>query len=141
MTKKTSFDEAAYKRRLRVLRLIVAEGNNINEFARRVEIDPKRWNNYERGKPLSRETAFWLWTKLKLSAEWLWWGETGNLTPEWKERIKIIEAVELKHREIEREFERVKQRSKQRDEERQRALQSLSSSSRRRTSSSSSSLK
>ena len=42
------FDVEAYRKRLRIMREIVS-GDNQTDFAKRLDIDFKRWSNYERG--------------------------------------------------------------------------------------------
>lgn len=86
------FDTAAYRQRLQLLREIVS-GENQQEFAERLGIPFKRWNNYERGYPVPRETAFILMDKIKgLSVEWIWFGMTGNLSADFERKIKAAEA-------------------------------------------------
>lgn len=43
--------------RLRQLRFAVS-GRNQTAFAAKIEMEPKRWNNFERGYPLSKDAAF-----------------------------------------------------------------------------------
>ena len=50
------FDVDAYRRRLRILREITG-GDDQTAFGRRLGIAFKRWSNFERGYPLSREVA------------------------------------------------------------------------------------
>jgi hypothetical protein len=84
----------AYLHRLRLLREIIS-GDNQADFARRLGIPPKRWNNYERGFPLSREIAFMIWKKFPgMSPEWIWFGAVGNLSKYYRERIKAAELLE-----------------------------------------------
>jgi transcriptional regulator with XRE-family HTH domain len=88
------FDTNAYKLRLRLLREIVS-GENQADFAQRLGIPFKRWNNYERGYPVPRETAFLLMKRFPgLSVEWLWFGMTGNLSNFYQEKIKVAEGFE-----------------------------------------------
>jgi transcriptional regulator with XRE-family HTH domain len=94
MVKIEGFDVVAYKRRLRLLREIVS-GENQNDFAERIGIDMKRWNNYERGYPIPREVAFILHAEIPgVSIEWIWWGMTGNLSQSFIDRLKMAEQVE-----------------------------------------------
>ncbi|MEH2525819.1 MULTISPECIES: helix-turn-helix domain-containing protein [unclassified Bradyrhizobium] len=93
MKKIEGFDVEAYKRRLTMLREIVS-GENQAEFAERLGVPFKRWNNYERGYPVPRETAFLIMHKFPgMSVEWLWFGHTGNLSEHYRERIKIAETL------------------------------------------------
>ena len=57
------FDREAYLFRVRLLRLFFEE--NQVQFAKRLGIPFKRWNHYERGMTISRETAFKLYTFLR----------------------------------------------------------------------------
>jgi hypothetical protein len=87
-----------YKYRLKLLREIIS-GENQPAFAKRLGIPWKRWNTYERGYPIPRETAFLLLQKFEgISVEWLWFGMTGNMSPGF---LKKIEEVEQLHRERE----------------------------------------
>ncbi len=45
--------------RLKALRFMIA-GENQTSFAARIGIEVKRWNNFERGSPLSKEIAILL---------------------------------------------------------------------------------
>ena len=87
------FNLEDYKKRLKLLRQIYA-GDNQQEFAERIGIPFKRWNNYERGYPVPRETAFVLMEELGVSVEWLWYGMTGNLTKSFS--LKLEEAERAK---------------------------------------------
>ena len=70
--KHPEFDVEAYRRRLRILREITG-GDGQTAFARRLGIAFKRWSNFERGYPLSREVAFLLHQKIPgISIEWIW---------------------------------------------------------------------
>jgi transcriptional regulator with XRE-family HTH domain len=82
-----------YKERLKMLREIVS-GENQQDFADRIGIPFKRWNNYERGYPIPRETAFILMEKFKgVSVEWIWFGMEGNLSTDFRQRILALEAA------------------------------------------------
>ncbi|MGX1171256.1 transcriptional regulator with XRE-family HTH domain [Bradyrhizobium sp. USDA 372] len=81
----------AYKARLKLLREVVSSGSQ-QDFADKIGIDMKRWNNYERGYPIPREIAFLLREKLKEPlAEWLWWGLDKHLSPQFKAKLKTAE--------------------------------------------------
>lgn len=65
--------------RLRALRKAVS-GENQTAFAQRMGIEVKRWNNFERGLPLSKEVAFLLVKKVPgLTLDWLWLGIEDGL--------------------------------------------------------------
>ena len=49
--------------RLKALRFMIA-GENQTSFAARIGIEVKRWNNFERGSPLSKEIAILLVQKI-----------------------------------------------------------------------------
>jgi transcriptional regulator with XRE-family HTH domain len=92
------FDANDYKYRLRLLREALS-GENQQEFAERVGVPFKRWNTYERGYPIPRETAFLLIKQFDgISVEWLWFGMAGNMSPVILKRIAAIEDL---HRERE----------------------------------------
>jgi DNA-binding XRE family transcriptional regulator len=58
--------------RLKALRYMIA-GDNQTVFAKKMGVDVKRWNNFERGKPLSKEIAFLLCRQVAgLTTDWLW---------------------------------------------------------------------
>ena len=66
--------------RLKCLRYSVA-GTNQTRFAGILGIEPKRWNNLERGHPLSKEVAFLIirrWPDISL--DWLFRGKDDHLT-------------------------------------------------------------
>ena len=69
----------AVSERLMLLRQVVS-GSNQTAFAIRMGIEVKRWNNFERGLPLSKEIAFLLVKKVPgLTLDWLWLGNEGGL--------------------------------------------------------------
>jgi transcriptional regulator with XRE-family HTH domain len=70
------FDKEAYLFRLRLLRLLYEE--NQVQFAKRLGIPFKRWNHYEHGFLISRETAFKLFKQEGISPEWLWFGHKNG---------------------------------------------------------------
>jgi transcriptional regulator with XRE-family HTH domain len=81
------WDREAYRGRLRQLRAVYGESQT--EFAERLGIPFKRWNQYERGYPVSRQVAFILCKELPgFSIEWLWFGHEGGLGDNLKSRIK-----------------------------------------------------
>ncbi|WP_316196313.1 MULTISPECIES: helix-turn-helix transcriptional regulator [unclassified Bradyrhizobium] len=66
--------------RLRLLRKVVS-GENQTAFAARIGIEPKRWNNFERGSPLSKEVAILLVQKFPdITLDWLFLGRSDGLT-------------------------------------------------------------
>lgn len=66
-------------RRLVSLRLAVA-GESQTAFAQRVGIEVKRWNNFERGLPLSKDAAITLVRKFPgLTLDWLFLGVEDGL--------------------------------------------------------------
>jgi len=76
--------------RLKCLRYLVAGGNQ-SAFAAQLGIDVKRWNNFERGIPLSKEVAFMIVKKWPdLSLDWLWRGLDDHLTV--KRQRELAEA-------------------------------------------------
>ena len=79
--------KAGYKVRLAILKEIT-DADSQQAIASKLGIAMKRWNNYERGYPIPREIAFILREKLPgMSAEWLWFGDEGNLSPQFKKKI------------------------------------------------------
>lgn len=82
---------AEYVRRVCLIREIVS-GDSQRDFAVKIGIDMKRWNNFERGFPVPRDVAFILVEKLPgMSVDWLWFGWEKNLSPEWRRKIKAAE--------------------------------------------------
>jgi hypothetical protein len=66
--------------RLKLLRKAVSEGDNQTAFAARVGVELKRWNNFERGKPLSKEIAILLVQRIPgLTLDWLYLGKADSL--------------------------------------------------------------
>jgi hypothetical protein len=73
------FDQNAYCRRLQLLRAVYRM--NQTEFADFVGIDYKKWNHYERGYPIPRETAWVLLDKIDgFATDWLWFGLQKGLS-------------------------------------------------------------
>src|SRR5262245_54843747 len=84
-----------YVQRLKLLRMIVS-GEKQGEFAARMGIDAKRWNNYELGYPIPREVALMLMHKLPgMSIEWLWIGRKDSLSLEYRRKIEAFEHLRL----------------------------------------------
>lgn len=66
-------------RRLTILRHAVA-GESQTAFAQRVGIEVKRWNNFERSLPLSKDVAIMLVRKFPgLTLDWLFLGIEDGL--------------------------------------------------------------
>jgi transcriptional regulator with XRE-family HTH domain len=104
------FNAKAYKRRLKLFRIAVASNGNEYQidFAKKLGIDFKRWNNYERGYPVPREVAFIIRNKFGMSIEYLWFGDEGNLSDDWKERLEKAEETLREREEAETTFARAK---------------------------------
>jgi hypothetical protein len=76
--------------RLKCLRYAVSRDNQ-SHFAAHLGIEPKRWNNLERGYPLSKDVALKIvqrWPDLTL--DWLFRGRDEHLEV-WRQR-EIIDA-------------------------------------------------
>lgn len=72
-------DNSQVAHRLQLLRIAVS-GNNQSAFAARLGIEPRRWNNFERGSPLSKEIAILLAQKIPgVSLDWLYLGKVEAL--------------------------------------------------------------
>lgn len=88
-----------------MLREIIS-GDNQQQFADRLGIDMKRWSNYERGFPVSREIGFLLMEKFPgISVEWVWFGMTGNLSEHYLKRIAALENIEREQRQAQKRLE------------------------------------
>lgn len=122
LKKSNGFNVDEYKRRLRLLREIIA-GSNQTEFAERLGIDFKRWSNYERGYPVPRETAFLLMEKFPgISVEWLWFGWTGNLSAFYRDKIDVAVKHELERVRAEAALEKAKKKFTEAAQKRKEAL-------------------
>jgi transcriptional regulator with XRE-family HTH domain len=87
------FDVEGYKKRLQLLRAMYDETQEA--FARRLDIPFKRWNQYERGYPISRETSWLLRQKIANGlAEWIWFGDEDGLSDQFRKRLKAVERAE-----------------------------------------------
>lgn len=74
-------------RRLTILRLAVAGGSQTS-FAQQVGIEVKRWNNFERGLPLSKDVAFSLVRKFPgLTLDWLFLGIEDGLPVKFQREL------------------------------------------------------
>jgi transcriptional regulator with XRE-family HTH domain len=103
-----SFNEDDYKKRLQLLRAMYGETQEV--FAERLGIPFKRWNQYERGYPIPRETAWLIRQKLYTGIiEWIWFGDETVLNETFRKRLRAVELADRK-----RSDDRVKeQRSRQ----------------------------
>ena len=69
----------AVAERLRLLRSLIS-GDSQTAFARVLEIDVKRWNNFERGHSLSKDAAFKIVRKFpNVTLDWVYRGKTDGL--------------------------------------------------------------
>ena len=94
-------DNSQVAHRLKVLRQVVA-GENQTAFAVRLGMEMKRWNNFERGYPLSKEIAFLIAQKVPgVTLDWLWLGNEGGLP--LKLQRELSEAEKLLLREFQAE--------------------------------------
>ena len=76
--------------RLKCLRKAVS-GDNQSAFAVRLGIEPNRWNNMERGSPLSKEVAFLIVKQFPdITFDWLFRGLDDHLTV--KRQRELAEA-------------------------------------------------
>lgn len=77
--------------RLKCLRWAIARDNQ-TRFAAHLNIDAKRWNNFERGSPLSKDVALKIvqaWPDISL--DWLFRGLDDHLTV--KRQRELVEAA------------------------------------------------
>jgi transcriptional regulator with XRE-family HTH domain len=120
-----------YKHRLALLREIIS-GENQADFAARVGIPFKRWNSYERGYPIPRETAFLLLQKFEgVSVEWLWFGMEGNLSKDFLRRIVEVEKLHRQRDEAARVIEQAQAALNEVDAKIRKASSEKKTSSRR----------
>ena len=67
------------RRRVQTVRQFVA-GDNQTLFAKQIGVAPNRWNNIERGSPLSKDVAFRLVKAVPgLTLDWLYLGNENGL--------------------------------------------------------------
>jgi transcriptional regulator with XRE-family HTH domain len=78
----------AISQRLNLLRL--ASGETQTQFAARLGISLPRWNNMERGSPLSKEVALMIVRSTDITLDWLFLGKTSGLT---LKRLQELEAA------------------------------------------------
>ena len=92
-------DSASIARRLRILRQRAQGGEQGSQarFAAQIGIEYRRWNNYERGHPLSRDMAVLLVNRIHgLTLDWLYLGrEDGLSTKLQRELLEAGNAVTL----------------------------------------------
>ena len=91
MAQNRLFDAYAYIDRLIMLRQLLG-GLNQTEMARVLGITLKRWNNYERGYPISLDTAMQIHATIPgMSTDWIWFGMVGNLSETYRRQILNLE--------------------------------------------------
>jgi transcriptional regulator with XRE-family HTH domain len=89
------WDIEGYCRRIRMLRRL--RGMNQTQFAAFIGVPYKKWHHYERGYPVSRETAFVLHEKIEgFSTDWLWFGDLRAIAPGTLAQLQAFEAEERK---------------------------------------------
>lgn len=120
--KAEGFDVEGYRRRLRILREIIS-GENQSDFVKKLGVEFKRWNNYERGYPVPREVAFLLHKKFPgMSIEWIWFGAKRGLSDYYRERIELAEALEAERQRTVAELDKVRRKLDAQAEKRKKAL-------------------
>lgn len=83
-------DYSGTKLRLQIVRQFVA-GDNQSKFAADLGISPNRWNNFERGSPLSKEIAFRLVRKIPgLTLDWLYLGIEDGLPTRLQRELTTV---------------------------------------------------
>jgi transcriptional regulator with XRE-family HTH domain len=81
--------DEAVARRLKMLRKAI--GENQTAFAARLGLSQSRWNNFERGLPLSKEVAFAIVRRFPdLTLDWLWLGRVDGLTLKRQRELGIV---------------------------------------------------
>jgi len=84
---KAESDEAVADR-LKLLRRVVS-GESQTAFAARLGIETKRWNNFERGSPLSKEVAFLIVKKFpNVTLDWLWLGNADGMPVRFQRELE-----------------------------------------------------
>ena len=77
--------------RLKLLRRVVS-GENQTAFAARLGLEVKRWNNFERGSPLSKEAAIMIVKRFpNVTLDWLWLGRTEGLPTRFQRELEAAE--------------------------------------------------
>jgi hypothetical protein len=89
----TELDED-YRRRVRLLRKLYSmDQKQWSEF---IGIHYKKWNHYERGYPVSRESQVTLRQKLGISIDWLCFGDPSGMTLGMLAHLRHLELEECK---------------------------------------------
>lgn len=84
-------ESKAITRRLSAIRKFVS-GDNQAEFARKLGIMPSRWNNLERGWPLSMKVAFMLVNTVDgLTVSYITHGKTGDMPAKLARQLSGLE--------------------------------------------------
>ncbi len=74
--------------RLRLLRQVVS-GESQTAFAARLGVETKRWNNFERSSPLSKEVAFLIVRKFpNVTLDWLWLGRPDGMPVRFQRELE-----------------------------------------------------
>ncbi len=116
------FDVEAYRRRLRIMREIIS-GDNQTDFAKRLDVDFKRWSNYERGYPIPREVAFILREKFPgMSIEWIWFGSMDSLSASYRDKILLAEKLDIERERDLADMEKIQRKLTASAEKRAEAL-------------------
>ena len=85
-----SADPERIAERLRIVRQV--EGLSQAEFAQRADIAPNAWNNYEKArKRISLDAAIRLCAEYGLTLDYIYFGDSGNLTYNLVNAIKAVE--------------------------------------------------
>jgi|GEM_PF-3431713 len=80
----------AVSERLKLLRAVVSGGNQA-AFAAKLGIEYRRWNNFERATPLSKEVAFLIVKKFpNVTLDWLWLGKTDGLSVAFQRELEAV---------------------------------------------------
>lgn len=87
----STYESEAIRRRLMVIRTL-ADGDNQAAFARRLGIIPSRWNNFERGMPLTMRMAFLLVKAIPdLTVSYITHGKVGDLPAGLRRQLAELE--------------------------------------------------
>lgn len=80
--------DEAVSERLKLLRRVVS-GESQTAFAARLGVETKRWNNFERGSPLSKEVAFLIVKKFpNVTLDWLWLGRPDGMPTRFQRELE-----------------------------------------------------
>jgi hypothetical protein len=78
----------AVAERLKLLRKVIS-GESQTAFAARLNVEVKRWNNFERGMPLSKEVAFTIVRKFpNVTLDWLWLGRADGMPVRFQRELE-----------------------------------------------------